>query len=591
MKKTLVLLLALCLFCAALPALAAEGGAVKVSVDTSKLPVYAADHRVVAGLLEEKEQPEDADLPVMVLPMKKSYDLKVTVLPKTVKNKKVSLSVDNGEIAKVSGNTVTGLAEGETVLTVTSKQDPNAAAKYRLLVVRPVSRIALTPSAKSVAVGKQIQIEAAYIPANATIQAVTWRSEDKKVATVDANGVVTGVGRGETRIVATARDGSVVRANIAVKVTQLPQKVSLGKKSLTVDVNKTAVLKATVTPANANNRNVVWSTSDPKVATVNADGRVKGVSVGECEITCTCKANKEVSASVIIHVQQPVTKIVFDTHPSVYIGEKVQVKWHVTPANATNPKVKFTSSAPKIASVAADGTITGRKHGSAYITAVSTDGSQRRARFKVNVLQHVTGVHMLRKTAYVCVKETSIAGAILEPRTADDHRMTWVSEDPKIATVSGKQNRVSIKGIRKGETTVTGTTHDGGYQTSILVKIGDWDNALKIKDAYVRDKYVFLAVQNVSNLKITRVTAEVSVLDGEGKPIPLDAKGNNTFTMVYRKTLKHNAVTPDDAWQNAVIPLTELPPVSQYVIKITQYEINNDWIKTIQKQNRPSRTV
>lgn len=590
MKKILVSLLALCLICAALPALAA-GGAVKLEVNTSKLPVFAANHRVVAGLLEEPAQPEDAELPVLVLPVKKSYELKVTVLPKTVKNKKVALSVGNSEIAKVSGNTVTGVKAGETVLTVTSRQDPSAAVRYRLLVVRPVSRIALTPSAKSVAVGRQIQITPSFIPENATVQAVTWKSENKKVATVDANGFVTGVGRGETRIVATARDGSTVRANIAVKVVQLPEKVSLGKKSMTVDVKKTAVLKAKVLPADTSNKNVVWSSSDPKVATVSADGRIKGVSVGECQITCTCKANSEASAVITVRVQQPVTKVVFDSHPSVYIGEKVKVKWHVSPADATNPTVKFTSSAPKIASVSADGTITGRKHGSAYITAEATDGSRCRARFKVNVLQHVTGVHMLRKTAYVCVKETSTAGAILEPKTADDHRMTWVSENESIATVSGKQNRVSIKGIRKGETVVTGTTHDGGYQTSIVVKVGDWDHALKIKNAYVRDRYVFLAVQNVSNLKITRVTAEVAVLDGDGNPIPVDAKGGNTFTIVYRKTLKHNAVTPDDGWQNAVIPLAELPPVSQYVIRVTQYEIDNDWIKTIQKKNQPTRTV
>ena len=221
------------------------------------------------------------------------------------------------------------------------------------------------------------------------------------------------------------------------------EQITLAKTDVTVDVGKTAVLKATVQPANTDNKNLVWTSTDTGVATVNAEGRVKGIALGECQIICASKTNPEVTAAATIHVQQPVTKVVTDKTIQVYAGESTRLTWRIEPANASNQTMKFTSSSSKIVTVAQDGTITGVKHGEAYVTVAATDGSEKSARIKVSVIEHVTGVHMLRKVAYINVNETATAGAQLEPKTAGNNRMSWYSMNPGIASVSGDKTKAT----------------------------------------------------------------------------------------------------------------------------------------------------
>ena len=163
MKKVLVFLLALALLLMSMPALAEEGEAVTLELNTAKLPVYAADDPYLNGLTAA-----DDGLPVPVLFTKKSQQLQIAVSPKTVKNKKVDLSVDNEAVARAKGNTVQAVAPGEAVLTIASQEDPSVTLQYRIVVIQPVTRITVAAPAKSVAVGGTMQLTAAFQPADAT---------------------------------------------------------------------------------------------------------------------------------------------------------------------------------------------------------------------------------------------------------------------------------------------------------------------------------------------------------------------------------------------------------------------------------------
>ena len=588
MRKILVSLLVLALLCVYLPALAEGNDAITLELNTQKLPVFEADDSLVSGLLAETD--EEA-LPVLLLPLKKSYELQVTVGPKAVKNKRFTLSVDDTALVRVSENTLTGLKAGETVLTIASKQDPAVTLCYRILVIKPVTRIALSGPARNVPVGGTITMSANITPADAPVQAVTWKVENEKIATVDENGIVTGIKRGETKLTATAMDGSKVRADVELRVVQPAEEITLNKTELTVDAGKAAVLKATVLPKNADNKNVVWSSSDTSVATVNAEGRVKGIALGECQIICASKTNPEVTAAATVHVLQPVTKITADKTIEVYAGESIRLNWSIEPANASNQAVKFTSSSSRIATVSQDGTITGVKYGEAYVTVSATDGSEKNARVKVTVKEHVTGVKMLRKTAYIGVNETATAGAEIQPKNAADKRMSWRSLNPKVATASGTKTQVSIKGVAYGETTVVGTTEDGGFETSIQVKIGDWDKVLKITDAYIDGKgHLHIKVKNTSNdLDITKITLEIEAYLYGGDPAPVNTKdGSNIVKATYSKRLKPGKTTPDDQW--TFVNYDKDYGFQWMTVRVTQYQIDNDWVKTIQKRRQPKFT-
>ena len=588
MKKILIPLLTLMLLCMSMGVLAeGQDETVTVELNTANLPVYAADDPYLDGMTDPAGK-----LPVIVLPMKKTLQLKVTVGPKTLKNKKTALTVDDTEIVQVKGTGVTGKKAGETVLTIASEADPGAMVQYRIIVIQPVTRIALTAAEKSVAVGGTVAVVPAILPEDATRQTVTWKSENEAGAVVDANGIVTGVKRGTARITAIAEDGSKIRATISLNVVQTAEEITLDKNEVTVDVGRTAVLKATVLPKDTSDKTVVWSSSDENIARVGKDGRITAVALGRCEILCTSSTNGEVQAKAVVNVQQPVTKIILDNVPVIYAEESAKLTAHVEPDNATNPALAFRSSNEKILTVDADGTVTGVSAGEAYVTAVTTDGSNRQAKVKVKVMQHLTGVRMLRRTAYIDVGAANLTRAIVEPEKGTNNNMTWESADPSIASVEpeAKQpNRVKIKGVREGITTVTCTTEDGGFQASLTVKIGDWEKSLKWEGAEIDGRgNPLLRIKNVSDLNITYVKVELTCYDWDGKPAEgINTKdGSNVLTVVYSKPLDPGKTTKElegwkvQNWDKEVV-------YASMEARIVEFEIDHDWVKLIRKNHQP----
>ena len=236
------------------------------------------------------------------------------------------------------------------------------------------------------------------------------------------------------------------------------------------------------------------------------------------------------------------------------------------------------------------GTVTGLKLGESYVDAMSTDGSNRRARVRVKVGQHVQGVHMLRSVAYIDANETSTTGAVLEPKNATNQNMTWRSADPSVCVVepvNKQSHRVKISGVGYGETVVYGTTEDGGYQTSIRVKVGDYSHATKITDALIDGKgRVEIRVKNISDLDLTRVTVEITAFDFQDKPVEINTKdGSNVVRATYSKRLTPGKTTPADQWK--MKDFDEDAPFMHMTVRVVEYQIDNDWVKTIRRNKQP----
>lgn len=588
MKKVLAFLLAMLLLCPGMAALAEGGETITLELNTAKLPVYAAGDPYLSGLTEQ------TDLPVLVMPVKKAFQLQVKVQPQTVKNKKFTLSVDNDAVVKAAGNTVTAKAPGETVLTIASAQDPSVTLQYRIVVIQPITRITVTASEKSVPVGGTVSLTPAFVPDNATRKQVTWSTTTDKIISVDENGVVTGLKKGSGRVNVVAADGSNIRASININVTQGAQEISLDKTELTVDVKKTAMLKAKVLPADTNNKKVIWSSSDESVATVNNAGRVTGVALGQCEIICTSQENGAVQAKAAVTVQQPVTKVTFGTAPAVYAGETAQLTWTIEPDNATNKALTLTSSNPKILTVTDDGVVTGVTGGVANVNAMTADGSKRRAQTKLTVMQHLTSARFLRHIAYIDLGLTSNAGVVVEPKKYTNHHMTWEVADPSIASISQSKKdplKVDIHGVSKGDTTVTATSEDGGFQTTLQVKVGEWNDALKWVSATIDGRGNFLfKVKNHSSLTITRVVVEVECLEDDGTPANVNRKdAGNKVNITYNKTLGPGATSSDSGWNMGNYDNMIGWDVAKCRIKM--FVIDNDWEKWVPANKQQTKKI
>ncbi len=570
----------------------------EIVVNTDKLSVFSAEDEKVAPYLSKQDNEEENNLPVIVLPVKKRIQLTISAEPKDASNRKVTLTSGNPDLFTAKDNTITGIAPGDSVLVISSQSNPEITASFRVLVVQPVTKLTVESSAPFVTVGGQAAVTAKATPDNATIQQVTWSSGSEKLLSVDpATGMVTGLKRGNGRIIATATDGSNVRANYNLKVVQNPENITLGKTDLVIDIGKTASVKATVEPKDTDNKKLIWFSSDESIATVDKTGRIKAVGLGECTISCACEAKEDVTASVNVLVQQPVKKVAFNEKSTYcYVGETAQLAWTITPDNATNPTLEFKSTNSKILTVDEKGLVTGIKKGKANVQAVTTDGSKRKASIQVRVGEHVSAVHMRRKHAYIDVGETATAGAVIEPKDAINRNMSWFSSDENIVTANGKTNeKMKLKGIRRGDATVTGITEDGGFDTSIKVTVGDYDHGISFRKlSYDKNAYFWLEVRNETDLTITSITAEVEMFDASqsGSPaLPINKKnGKNKVNLVWNGKLRPGETTGKKNWKMQNFELKSLSVSdTKGTVTLCSYQIDNDWIKTIRQSHRPKK--
>lgn len=169
-----------------------------------------------------------------------------------------------------------------------------------------VTGVSISPASASVAVNNTTQLTATVAPANATNQNVSWASNNASVATVSATGLVTGLTAGTAIITVTTQDGNrTASSTITVNVIAVTG-VSVSPAAASIFATQTQQLTATVTPANASNKNVSWTSGNNSIATVSSTGLVTGISPGTATITArTVSGNYTATAAITVNDQQP----------------------------------------------------------------------------------------------------------------------------------------------------------------------------------------------------------------------------------------------------------------------------------------------
>ena len=266
---------------------------------------------------DEKQDPEPSAVAVTGVTLKKtSISIQVddketliaTVLPEDATNKNISWKSDKPEIASVNANgKVTGVAEGEATITVTT-EDGGKTATCKVTVSDKeikVTGVTLNKTETSIFVGGSETLTATVAPDNATNKKVTWKSDKPEIATVDASGKITGVKEGEATITVTTEDGGkTATCKVTVEAATIAVTgVTLNKTELTLEVDGSETLTATVAPDDATNKEVTWSSDKPEIVTVDATGKVTGVATGEATITVTTEdGGKTATCKVAVKV-------------------------------------------------------------------------------------------------------------------------------------------------------------------------------------------------------------------------------------------------------------------------------------------------
>lgn len=223
-------------------------------------------------------------------------------------------------------------------------------------------------------VGGSGKIRYSVLPGNATNTNVTFKSLNEKVATVDANGVVTGVSEGNADIVITTEEGGF-EAKCTVRVDGIDARgiERVGDKTVTMGLNQTRQLQVKITPSDTTNKNVQWTSSNNSVATVDSNGVVTSKNSGSTIITAT--THNELKTEFFIEVETSVTNITLNSNEiNLNTGGTFKLDATVNPSNASNKNIKWISANESIATVDQSGNVTADVAGTTYISAVSADG-------------------------------------------------------------------------------------------------------------------------------------------------------------------------------------------------------------------------
>lgn len=281
------------------------------------------------------------------------------------------------------GDEGTGLLPGNYVYTVEAVSDEgnmlqsNSVSEESAPVLIPVDveSVKITEENLQLEVNDSVTLHATVYPLNATNPDYEWSSSNENIATVDENGTVTGVQSGNVTITVTTADGGYQdTCKIEVYKNDVTSVTPVGAATYNLPVGKTQQLAVKTLPATATISTVKWTSSNNAIATVDENGLVTAKSGGTAKIYAT--ADSGVRAEFTINVRVLPTAVQLSrTSMVVYINESEVLTATVLPSNASNKNVTWVTSNRTIASVDANGRVTGRMAGTVYISAKTQEGN------------------------------------------------------------------------------------------------------------------------------------------------------------------------------------------------------------------------
>ncbi len=307
---------------------------------------------------------------------------------------------------------------------------------------------------------------------------VRWYSNNTNVATVNpVTGYIYGRSEGTARVYAQSTEDSSKKDYIIITVTSgniCVDSVCLSTGYLSIEKGDSRYLSVTVSPANATNKNISWSSSNTSVATVSG-GTVRAVGVGSATITARAQDGSGEYDTCYVRVTGDILVSSISLNYSNYTlnpNGSVLLRESICPTNATNKCVRWSSSNTGVARVNPDsGYVTAQGAGTAIITATAQDGSGKYAECRVTVNSPiaVTDIEVCPTSLTMNVGDVEYLCTTIIPYNATNQSVTWCSSNENVATVGIHSGRITAK--RTGTATITATTADGGYQASCTLTI------------------------------------------------------------------------------------------------------------------------
>ena len=401
----------------------------------------------------------------------------------TLSNDKVGISVRKNYYLNNSTWTDAAISNSSTIFVKAFTTDTNDEPS-----IIGVDSVTISPNVLNLKVGESSSLTYNISPSNADIKSTEWSSSNTGVVSVDKDGKVSAVGIGTSNVVikVVGQDNSEASDSIVVNVisqytsvnsvTLVDTNNNTLSNSMNLNIGEEVTIKFLINPSNVTLKETNWTNSDSsKVSMKDSVGYalIKGIEVGSSDIEITVKDYdgnvKTDSVKVnVINSNQPVLVSSIALSPtSVTLNPNGTYKFNVTvsPSNATNKGVTWSSSNTNVVSVDQNGNIKALKDGTAKIRVTAKDGSGKYAEASVTVESSkptnilVTGVSLNASTVKMYVGQSYQLIHTIKPSNATNKGVTWSSSNTNVVSVSNGK----IVGKSSGKARITVTTNDGRY--------------------------------------------------------------------------------------------------------------------------------
>lgn len=342
----------------------------------------------------------------------------------------------NTAIAAVdSKGVVTGTGVGTAVVTALSATDTTKRANS-IITVRDAPVVTVNPATMALALNQARQLAATVQADPGVSTAVTWRTLNPAIATVNATGLVVATGFGTTLVTAISVADTTRRASATVTVVPSISSISVSPSSVTVSTGGATQLAAIISGDLGAPTGVLWRTSAPSVATVSASGLVNGVSAGTAIITALAAGDTTRQATATITVANGVNISLSPASASLALNEQRPFTATVQAGAGQSQAVLWRTSAPTVAAVTGDGLVTAVGFGSAQITAVSIADTTRQASAVVTVVPQVQSVSVMPSSATLSAGQSVQLSPSVVAQGNLSTAVTYRSSNPAVASVS-----------------------------------------------------------------------------------------------------------------------------------------------------------
>lgn len=373
-----------------------------------------------------------------------------------------------------------------------------------------IQSIAISQPSAELVIGETLNLKATVSPSNATYDGITWTSTKTSVATVSGSGQVSALAEGNTTITAMAGGKTASCSVTVVKGYVAVSSISLNKENLELVEGDTETLAATVSPSDATDKTITWTSSNTSVATVK-DGTITAVKEGEA--TITAKAGEKTASCKVVVAKKviPVESIELNkTELALVEGDTETLTATITPEDATEKTITWTSSKESVATVK-DGVVSAISEGEATITAKA---GEKTASCKVVVAKKVIPVEKIsldKDELSLFVGESASLVATVEPDDATDKSVSWSSSDEAVASVDNT-GIVSAKAV--GDAVITALTGDKSASCTVHITNDPKDEAIVFADNKLKERLVAAFDANKDGELSYNEAAAVTSLEG-----------------------------------------------------------------------------